>query len=759
MTPERDKPQTDPSPPDQGAGTLTLERPPGLSLTSDDTLTLDLPAADCLEGYRDIRLAVATPRIRLGDVQKNEEEILALIDEARQAGADVLLFSDMPLTGRTAGDLFFQRSLQDACLESLARITRATAASRLLVLISLPLRLEDRLYKATAILYRGEIVGMTPAAHLSHEDQRWFSDLYKPQGAERGDFSCQLITEAGPDTDEKGMTRLQLPPIECPTILRHVIDPPLPGPASHEEATGLAFSLCDMTPQSFRSFSFRFVNLCTVIPCLAVRPSLLPGSLEACRDVRLFNFDSHEAAEALSRGSIPLAAIADARPEWTGDYRRIRAELIRRSLADHSIILYAGAGQGESSSQGIYAGHRLIISDGRLLAEGPAFSQGLTLADIAPADLFQVRRDESPRWDIFKADIALPDEAAPVDPYPFLMRGDLDRASFYQETLAIQARGLADRLEFLGARPVLGLSGGLDSAHALIVCLEAVRLMGRPSRDILALSMPGPGSSEKSQALAAQLGQALKVDFRQIDIHQAVQDHLETIGHPGGQDLTFENAQARERTQILMDLANLEGGLVVGTGDLSELALGWSTYNGDHMSMYAVNASLTKTVIREMVATTARLLEKGQSSLAADPEKAHSAASALTEILGRPVSPELIPPGPGDQLVQLTESLVGPYPLVDFFLWHLIFKGRKVTAVYQLALAAFGDGYPADSIAGWLAGFIQRFFKNQFKRSASPEGVAAFPWQLVPQVAWQMPGDALPQVWLDQLEAYRKESR
>ena len=353
MTLDQEKGQEQATLSDEKAATLTLERPGSLTLTLDDTLTLDLPAEQCLDGYRDIRLAVATPRIRLGDVHANEEEILGLIQEARQAAADVLLLSDMPLTGRTAGDLFFQRSLQDACLESLARITRATADSRLLVLISLPLRLDDHLYKATAILYQGEIVGMTPAAHLSYQERRWFSDLNKLQEDQEEAMSCQLITQAEDVEEEEGITRLHLPPIDCPTILRHVIDPPLDGPASPGVVADLEWSLCDMTPQKLLSFSFKFVNLCTVIPCLAVRPSLLPASLQACRDVRLFNFDASQAAQALSQGSIPLAAIADGRAEWTGDYKRIRGELIRRSLVDRSIILYAGAGQGESSSQGI----------------------------------------------------------------------------------------------------------------------------------------------------------------------------------------------------------------------------------------------------------------------------------------------------------------------------------------------------------------------------------------------------------------------
>lgn len=755
MNPDLDKQKEPGQEEDRPGGTLTLDRPLTLKLTEDETLVMDLPALECLEGYRDIRLAVATPAIRLGDISHNEKQVLALMDEANQAGADVLLFSDMPLTGRTAGDLYFQKTFQDACLESLARITKATASSQILVLLSLPLRMENRLYKATALLYHGDIVGVTPAPYLSEEDRRWFQDPLEPDLGDPDEFSCQLITRAA--EDQNGITELVLPPVECPTILRHAIDPPADDPSKTEEGLTLDWSLCDMTPQRLLSFSFQFVNLCTVIPCLAVRPSLLPDGTPAYRNIRLFNFDPRQAEEALTQGSIPLAAIADGRPEWTGSYRKLRQELIRRSLSDHSIVLYAGAGPGESSSQGIYAGHRLIISDGRVLAEGEAFSSGLTLADLSPSDLFQVRADQAARWDILKGE-GPQNEEGKLDSLPFLMREDLDRSSFYQETLAIQARGLADRLSFLGARPILGLSGGLDSAHALVVALEAVRLLGLSPREVLAVSMPGPGTSERSRILAADLGRAFDVDFREIDIREAVRLHLLAIGHKGAPDLTFENAQARERTQILMDLANLEGGLVVGTGDLSELALGWSTYNGDHMSMYAVNASLTKTVIQTMVDMTSRLLLKGASGLAPDPEKAALAGRALAEILARPVSPELLPPGPEDRVAQVTEERVGPYRLVDFFLWHLVFGARKVELVYELALETFGRDYRAEEIASWLRTFIRRFFKNQFKRSASPEGVAAFPWQLVPQRAWQMPGDALPQSWLDRLDRHLEES-
>ncbi len=733
------------------APTQSPVKPAGVTLTLDETLVLEVKASRQLDRYRDIRIAAATPEVRPGHVAANEEQILALISEATQAGADVLLFSDLALTGKTAGDLFLQRTLQDACLESLARITQATAGSHLLVLLSLPLRLEERLLKATAILYHGEIVGMTPASYLSREERRWFSDPLAPGLGDHDTFSCELI--AGAAGEATGIMEVRLAPAACPTILRHAIDDP-PLSAKEPGADGLAgfdFSLCGITAQNLQSFTFQFVNLCTVIPCLAVRPSLLPRLVHDCDDLRLFNFEPAHAVDALDHGSIPVAAIADGRQEWTGDYRRLKRELIRRSLRDHSIVLYAGAGPGESVSSGVYAGRRLIISDGRVLAESGPFTTGMTLADLAAEDLFRVRSNAGTRWDIVKNGREKTRAGKP-DPLPFLMRGELDTASFYEETLAIQGRGLSDRLRFLGARPVLGLSGGLDSAVALLACLEAVRILERPPSDVIAVSMPGPGTSEVSRMLARQLGEAAGLDFREIAIDQAVDQHLADIGYEGDRsDVTFENTQARERTQILMDLANLEGGIVVGTGDLSELALGWCTYNGDQMSMYAVNASLPKTVIREMAGQAASLLEKGRSPLITGQPEALSAAQALRAILARPVSPELLPPAGDGSLSQLTEEVVGPYELIDFFLWHLVFGQKKAPAVLELARHAFEGEYGLEEIAGWMENFIRRFFKSQFKRTASPEGVSAFPRRLVPLTAWQMPGDAAADLWISGL--------
>ena len=447
--------------------------------------------------------------------------------------------------------------------------------------------------------------------------------------------------------------------------------------------------------------------------------------------------------------------IPDARHEWTGDYRRLRDSLIGHSRAHHSIVLYAGAGEGESVSEGVFAGHRLIVCDGHVLAEGEPFTTGLTTAVITKDVFKELSSKANLPAEKGSRDGVLEKPHETDERFPFLMKKELDARSFFRETLTIQGQGLRSRLEAIGTRPVLGLSGGLDSALALLVCLEAAKICGFTPDDIIAVSMPGPGTSKKSRQLARQLGEATQVDFREIDISDAVDLHLKMIGHGAlTHDVTYENAQARERTQILMDLANMERGIVVGTGDLSESALGWCTYNGDHMSMYAVNASVSKTSVRYLVETAATLFEEGESPVELPDDKKKTIASVLREILSRPISPELLPPHENDSLRQITEDVVGPYEVIDFFLWHMVFHGKKPSDVYDATVRVFSDTYDEASIERWLKNFIRRFFRSQFKRSASPEGVSAFPWRLSPQRAWTMPSDMSPTLWLEELESH-----
>ncbi len=649
-----------------------------------DPLIVEDPAHNLHRPFRGLTLAAATPAIRVGDIAANEKAIVSLIAEAVGSGVDVLLFSDMALTGSTCGDLLRQDALLSACPESLGRIARATAASSIRVLLSVPLRSDRGLMKVTAVMARGAVEGVIPV--------RWLS----PHGQHSRD------------------------------TLRTSL---------------LPFPVMDRSP---------------AIPALAIQ-------LAPVDPVNIGGFDGYEEYPDIApvdpQGSAwpVLEVAADARHEWTGDYRRLRSALIRGSLCRHSLFLYAGAGEGESVSEGVFAGHRLILCDGRILSESPAFSTGLTTAVIQPEDIGHILSSSSTVWE-FSGSEALHLKEKSVEEnrrFPFLMKKELDAVTFYRETMEILGRGLAARLAAIGARPVLGLSGGLDSSLALLICMEAARINGFSHREILAVSMPGPGTSRQSRSLTRQLGEATHVGFREISIEDAVSRHLRAIGHNGtAHDVTFENAQARERTQILMDLANLGHGLVVGTGDLSELALGWCTYNGDQMSMYAVNASIPKTAVRYLVGTAAERLEEGKADMGLSPRDAAEAASALRRILSRPVSPELLPPHEDDSLRQITEDVIGPYELIDFFLWHMVFGHKKPSAVYDLAAEVFGGIYRPPLIAQWLRGFILRFFRSQFKRSAAPEGVAAFPWRLTPQSAWRMPGDARPDLWLDELSRH-----
>jgi len=625
----------------------------------------------------DLTVGVATPAVRVGDVSFNEQAIMSMMVDAADAGVDVLLFSERPLSGATCGNLYRQDLLNEEIRLSLKRIARMTKDHSLTLFLPIQFNLNKKIIKATALLHNGVIGGFMVSPfelrRLKEDDE---------------------LTYLFPDRS---------------TNVGEPVD--LSGEIEEEERECWEF-LDD--------------------------PALTLGRKE----------------ERHRPFGPSFELISDARHEWTGDYRRLRDTLIDHSRFHHSIVLYAGAGEGESVNEGVFAGHRLIVCDGHVLAEGQPFTTGLTTAVIPENVLSELAiKANLPAKKRSRDDVL--DKAQEIyERFPFLMKKELDARSFFRETLTIQGQGLRSRLAAIRTRPVLGLSGGLDSALALLVCLEAAKIGGFTPDDIIAVSIPGPGTSERSRQLARQLGEATQVDFREIDISDAVDLHLKMIGHDAlTHDVTYENAQARERTQILMDLANLERGIVIGTGDLSESALGWCTYNGDHMSMYTVNASVSKTAVRYLIETAASLFEEGESPVELPDDNKQTIASTLREILHRPISPELLPPHEDDSLRQITEDVVGPYEVIDFFLWHMVFHGKKPSVVYDAAIGIFSDTYDEKSIERWLKGFIRRFFRSQFKRSAAPEGVAAFPWRLSPQRAWTMPSDMSPSLWLDELES------
>ena len=646
-----------------------------------------------------LRVAAATPRILPGDVACNTAAVCQLISRAADRQVDVIVFPDLVLSGASCGDLFFQRALVDAVLTGLGRILLETEALEMLICLSLPLLLDDRLLKVSAYLFQGEIVGMRPSDNLSSAEKRWFTPASEVSGLyeHRYPFSLQKVSDKIP-----GLSVLA----EIPAAAR-----------------------------PFAAGGMRYFS----------QPEqILPLSKEA-EDLAAFF--------GPGKPGLPLLAISDARPEYPLFYRQLRSSLLKRSAREECIIVYAGAGESESTSLHVYAGHRLICANGRLLAEGPAFDHGLTIAEL-DADMLSAADTSSALYPA----VAGGDDPVLVREFPFLPPDQSDWPEFSYQVLDLQARGLAGRLRLLDARPVLGLSGGVDSTLALLVCLRTCQILGRPASDILCVSMPGPGSSPRSIDISKSLAEICGCQLQTIDISEAVYLHLRAIGHDGSPDLTFENAQARERTQILMDLSNFKNGIVVGTGDLSELALGFCTYNGDQMSMYSVNHSVPKTLARIMLDTFAGDLLTGSGSLRLQDyffsngkSDRLTLAALLREIVSRPVSPELLPPDGDGAILQKTEQIIGPYEHNDFFLFYLFYDGRHPQVVYEMAC----DAFPATSeekLKDEMKNFIRRFIRNQFKRQPMPDGAQALPYSLSPHGAFQMPGDLSEQSLLDALD-------
>ena len=475
-----------------------------------------------------------------------------------------------------------------------------------------------------------------------------------------------------------------------------------------------------------------------------------------------FALQNHSFAEEAAADGATLILAPAAEPELVGagDARRSRIlEFTRRMCA---AFVYAGAGQGESGTDYVFAGHRLVASGGRLLAEAKPFSSDtLTVATVDLAAVLASRYDrayyrspEDAHCERIVFSLPLRETAFTASPAknPFLPEDESKIADRAREILLIQSHGLALRMERAYAKTlVLGVSGGLDSTLALLVAARAVALRGLPADAVHAVTMPCFGTTSRTKSNAERLSEALGARLSVIDIRESVLRHFADIGHdPDVTDVVYENAQARERTQILMDLANAEGGLVVGTGDLSELALGWATYNGDHMSMYGVNASVPKTLLRHIVATVADDFDR---------EGRTEAASVLRDVLATPVSPELLPPKDGE-IAQCTEGIVGPYELHDFFLYHLVHHSFMPHKVLRMASAAFAGEYSDETLRLWLGVFIRRFFSQQFKRSCLPDGPAVGSLSFSPRGAFKMPSDAAASAWLADLAAapsYRKD--
>lgn len=634
--------------------------------------------------YGYIRVCACTPALTLADPLSNAKELASCVAKAHELGASVAVFPELSITGYTCGDLFGQqrlRSLAESALESLVEQTKELPV---LFAVGLPLMVGSKLFNCAAVVCMGRILGFVPKRNLPN-----FGEFYER---------------------------------------RHFSSGPLSGTVTFN---GQSYPFG--TDQIFVSKS---------IPGLRI-------ALEICED--LFVPAPPSSKHAVYGATVILNLSASDELVTKADYRRnlLRVQSARSICA----YVYADAGFGESTTDMVFAGHNIIAENGQILGESPLFSENIVCRDI-DLDLlvqdrirqstFPARTIEFPESDyrITEFDIPQPffELQRTIARYPFVPADDGELRTRCETILNIQATGLARRMAHTGLRhAVIGLSGGLDSTLAFLVTVRAFKMLSLPTEGIHAITMPGYGTTDRTLSNAISLAQTNGADLRTIDIRACVSQHFSDIGHdPDNRDITYENAQARERTQILMDIANSVGGIVIGTGDLSEIAIGWSTYNGDHMSMYAVNCSVPKTLIRSLI----RYL-----IIDADQE----VSTLLTDILDTPPSPELLPHD-NNRITQVTEDIIGPYELHDFFLYYLVRYGFTPKKIVFMAQQAFENDYDRDVIIRWMKVFLKRFFSQQFKRSCMPDGPKIGSVCLSPRADWRMPSDAAVQSWLTDLD-------
>lgn len=629
-----------------------------------------------------IKAAAVTPDVRVADLGYNEKNIVESVNCAAAQGAKVIVLPELCITGYTCGDLFFQEALVRGARLALSHIAEQTAAIDGIIFAGLPFSHQGKLYNTAAVLSHGRVLGLVPKTFLPNYNEfyeaRYFArGMEEPEEAELWDG--------------------------CKTLI----------------GTKLLFSCGSME------------ELCI--------------GVEICEDL----WSPEPPSIRHARNGASLIVNLSASDENTGkdSYRReLVAGQSARLLCGY---IYAGAGEGESTQDVVYSGHSLIAENGRILKESRRFCNETILTEIDLQRLETERRRMTtfePRQDGYARIPFLlePEETALtrfIDPMPFVPQKKEEREKRCDEILSIQAMGLKKRLLHTNCKTaVIGISGGLDSTLALLVTVRAFDALGIDHKNIKAVTMPGFGTTDRTYDNAVQLIRCLGADFIEVDIRGAVEVHFKDIGQDiSCHDVTYENGQARERTQILMDIANKNGGMVIGTGDLSELALGWATYNGDHMSMYGVNASVPKTLVRHLVRYYADTC--GETEL----------ERVLLDVLDTPVSPELLPPEEG-KISQKTEDLVGPYELHDFFLYHMLRQGYAPAKVFRLAKIAFAGVYEEEVLLKWLKTFYRRFFSQQFKRSCLPDGPKVGSVAVSPRGDLRMPSDACASVWLAELE-------
>ncbi|MDR1919377.1 MAG: NAD(+) synthase [Tannerellaceae bacterium] len=634
--------------------------------------------------YGYIKVAAAAPLVAVADCFYNIRRIEKLMREAADRGVQMMTFPELSITAYTCLDLFASQTLLHGASEALGKLVQDTADLELFTIVGVPLVTENRLINAAVAFQKGEILGVVPKSYLpnckEYQEQRWFSSAF--------DLREQCIRIKG----------------KAYPLSSHLLF------TDGEVSAGI--EICE--------------DLWTPVP---------PSSLLAMEGANvLFNLSASN--------------------ELIGKHAYRRSLISQQSARCLAGYVYAMAGYGESSTDLVFAGGGIIAENGIILKESPRFAMEDQLV-VSEIDVHNLQNDRQVNRSFMQAakeflpkeglkvSFSLPakswDELSRfIDPHPFVPSGHALKERC-EEIFNIQVTGLAKRMAHVQARTaVIGISGGLDSTLALLVAVMTFDALKIPRSQILGITMPGFGTTSRTYKNAVKLIRSLGVGFREISIEKACRQHFEDIGHdPSLQDTTYENSQARERTQILMDIANQENGLLIGTGDLSELALGWTTYNGDHISMYAVNVSIPKTLVRYLVEWVAHN------------KVDENAQKTLLDIADTPISPELIPADKDGNISQKTEDLVGPYELHDFFLYHFLRFGSTPEKIAYLAEKAFGDSYSQETIQKWLRIFLRRFFSQQFKRSCLPDGPKVGSISLSPRGDWRMPSDASAHLWLE----------
>lgn len=629
-----------------------------------------------------IKVAAATPDIRVADVDYNKGQIIKQMDEAAEAGAKIIVFPELCITGYTCSDLFLQDILLNSAKKALVEIAEHTKNLDALVFVGVPIAVGGELYNVAAALNHGNILGFTTKSFLPN-----YGEFYEMRQFRPGPKKAEKILFGGK---------------EIPF-----------GPQ-------LLFVENQMA------------NLIVSAEICEDVWSPVPPSIEAAREGATVIVNCSASDETIGKASYREALISGQSARLISGY------------------IYANAGEGESTTDLVFGGHNLIAENGTILAEAKRFSNGIIYTEFDVQKIANERRKNTtftetqehvlPRipFGLEQTETIL---TRTFPSRPFVPRDDQERAKRCEEILTIQAMGLKKRLAHTHAKSaVVGISGGLDSTLALLVTAKAFDALGLERSGITAVTMPCFGTTDRTYQNACKMSLKVGATLREVRIGDAVMQHFKDIGHdPQDHSVTYENSQARDRTQVLMDIANQTGGLVIGTGDMSELALGWATYNGDHMSMYGVNASVPKTLVRHLVHYYADTCE--DSSL----------KEVLYDVLDTPVSPELLPPKDGE-IAQKTEDLVGPYELHDFFLYYFLRMGYEPGKIYRIAKLSFAGEYDDETIYKWLRTFCWRFFSQQFKRSCLPDGPKVGTVALSPRGDWRMPSDACVALWIQNLE-------